>query len=75
VQSPFGYHIIKADEKTEKRTATFDESKSYIEAVLKKELEQKKGEEFVAKIYKESGLEVFADKVVASDETVKSLKK
>jgi len=75
VQSPFGYHIIKADEKTEKRTATFDESKSYIEAVLKKELEQEKGEEFVAKIYKESGLEVFADKVVASDETVKSLKK
>jgi len=62
VQSPFGFHIIKADEKTENRTATFDESKSYIEAVLKKELEQKKGEEFVEKIYKESGLEVFADK-------------
>ena len=62
VQSPFGFHIIKADEKTDKRIATFDESKSYIEAVLKKELEQKKGEEFVAQIYKESGLEVFSDK-------------
>lgn len=75
VQSPFGYHIIKADEKTEKRTATFDESKSHIEAVLKKELEQKKGEEFVAKIYKESGLEVFADKADARDEAVKPLNK
>lgn len=61
VQSPFGFHIIKADEKTGRRTATFDESRNYIEAVLKKDLEQKKGEEFVAKIYKESGLEVFSD--------------
>lgn len=68
VQSPFGFHIIKADEKTEKRTATFEESKSYIEAVLKKELEQKKGEEFVAKIYQESGIEVFADKAPAAAE-------
>lgn len=76
VQSPFGFHIIKADEKTEKRTATFDESKSYIEAVLRKELEQKKGEEFVAQIFKESGLEVFADKAIAgSDETAKPPKK
>jgi len=76
VQSPFGFHIIKADEKTEKRTATFDESKSYIEAVLKKELEQKKGEEFVAKIYKESGLEVFADKPpAAADEPAKKTDK
>lgn len=69
VQSPFGFHIIKADEKTEKRTATFDESKSYIEAVLRKELEQKKGEAFVEKIYKESGLEVFTDKAPAAAET------
>lgn len=75
VTSPFGFHIIKADEKTEKRTATFDESKNYIEAVLKKELEQKKGEEFVAQIYKESGLEVVGDKTVAGDEAVPPLKK
>jgi parvulin-like peptidyl-prolyl isomerase len=73
VQSPFGFHIIKVDEKTETRTATFDESRSYIEAVLKKELEQKKGEEFVAKIYKESGMEVFADKPAGkADDTGKT---
>lgn len=65
VQSPFGFHLIKADEKTEKRTATFAESRSYIESIMKKELEQKKGEEFVEKIFKESGLEVIADKVAA----------
>ena len=68
VLSPFGYHIIKADEKTDKRTATFAESKSYIESILKKELEQKKGEEFVAKIYKESGLELIADRVADKTE-------
>jgi parvulin-like peptidyl-prolyl isomerase len=68
VQSPFGFHIIKIDAKTEQRTATFDESKSYIEAVLKKELEQKKGEEFIEKIYKESGLEVFTDKTAGKTE-------
>lgn len=73
VQSPFGFHIIKADEKTEKRIATFAESKNYIEAVLKKELEQKKGEAFVAKIYRESGLEVFVDK--APDAAAEPVKK
>jgi len=75
VQSPFGLHIIKADEKTDKRIATFAESKSYIEAVLKKELEQKKGEEFVAQIYKESGVEVFSDKAAVSDENGNTVKK
>jgi peptidyl-prolyl cis-trans isomerase C len=68
VQSPFGFHIIKADEKTEKRTATLDESKSYIEAMLRKELEQKKGEAFVTQIIKESGVEVFADKAPGKTE-------
>lgn len=67
VQSPFGFHIIKADEKTEKRTATFEESKGYIEALLKRELEQKKGEEFVEKIYKESGIEVAGESPAPKD--------
>ncbi len=62
VQSPFGFHIIKVDERTEKRTATYEESRAYIESVLKKDHEQKTGEEFIAKIYKESGLEILADK-------------
>lgn len=71
VQSPFGFHIIKADEKTDKRTATFDEAKNYIEAMLKKELEQKKGEEFVLKILKESGLELAGEAPSAKDAAAK----
>ena len=62
VQTPFGFHIIKADEKSEKRPATFDEARSYLEPLLKKELEQKKGDEFIAQTIKESGLVVSADK-------------
>jgi peptidyl-prolyl cis-trans isomerase C len=58
VETPFGFHIIKVDEKTDKRTATFDESRNYIESLLKKEFARKKGEEFIARIMKESGLMV-----------------
>lgn len=70
VETPFGYHIIRADEKTDKRTASFDESRSYIEAVLKRELEQKKGEEFIARLLKESGLEVMGEKPATPAEPV-----
>jgi peptidyl-prolyl cis-trans isomerase C len=63
VETPFGLHIIKVDEKTEKRTATFDESRGYIEALLKKELDKKKRDEFIAAIVKESGLEIYTDRL------------
>ncbi len=66
IATPFGLHIVKADEKREKRTASFDESRGYIEMTLKKEYEQKKGEEFVAKIIKESGLEIYGGKDAGS---------
>jgi peptidyl-prolyl cis-trans isomerase C len=68
VQTPFGLHIIKADEKSEKRTATFEEAKTYITGVLKKEHENKKAEEFVEKIAKESGLQVFPEKITGKTE-------
>lgn len=70
VETPFGFHIIRVDEKTDKRTAAFDEAKSYIEAVLKRELEQKKGEEFIVRLMKESGLEVVGEKPTTTTEPV-----
>ena len=66
VETPFGYHIIKVDEKGEDRIATFEESRSYIESILKRELEQKKGQEFVARLIKESGLEVAGEPAPAA---------
>jgi peptidyl-prolyl cis-trans isomerase C len=58
VESPFGLHIIKADEKSEKRTASFEESRDYIADKLKKERDRKTVEEFIAKTVKESGIEL-----------------
>ena len=68
VETPFGFHIIRAEEKTDKRIATFDESRAYIEALLKRDLEQSKGEEFIVRLLKESGLEVVGEKPATAAE-------
>jgi peptidyl-prolyl cis-trans isomerase C len=63
IATPFGYHIIKVDERQERRTASFEEAREYIAATLKRELEQKKAQEFVDKTTKDAGVEVFAEKI------------
>jgi parvulin-like peptidyl-prolyl isomerase len=62
VTTPFGYHIIKADERHESRVAGFDETKEYIAGKLQPQLERAKAEEFLAKLAKESGLKVMIGK-------------
>jgi peptidyl-prolyl cis-trans isomerase C len=68
VQTPFGLHIIKSDEKSEKRTASFEEAKTYIAGLLQKEHEKKKTGEFLEKTIKDNGLEVFAEKITGKPE-------
>jgi len=63
VVSPYGLHIIRVDERTEQRTATFAETKEYIAARLLREYEQKKAQDFIDKTARESGVEVFAEKI------------
>lgn len=63
VQTPYGLHLIKVDEKKEQRTATFAETKEYIATRLQGEYERKKAQEFVEQLAKGSGLEVYADKI------------
>lgn len=63
ITTPYGYHIVRVDEKNAGRLATLAEAKSYIINILKKELEQKSAREFMEKIAKESGLEVFSDRI------------
>ncbi|WP_243374187.1 peptidylprolyl isomerase [Geotalea sp. SG265] len=58
VETPFGFHIIKVDERQEKRTAKFDETKEYIGSVLKTQLEEKKAGEFLEKLAKDAELQV-----------------
>jgi peptidyl-prolyl cis-trans isomerase C len=65
VETPFGYHIIKVDDRREKRTATYEESKEYIRNLLKSQLEQTKVQEFLEKLTKDAGLELFTEKGAA----------
>jgi peptidyl-prolyl cis-trans isomerase C len=62
VETEFGYHIIKADERYERRTATFDETRDYIQNVLKEQGKQEAAQQFLEKISKETGLEVIDEK-------------
>jgi peptidyl-prolyl cis-trans isomerase C len=58
VETPFGYHIIRIDDRKEKRTATLDEAKEYMGNLLKEEQKKKKAQEFVEILTRETGLEV-----------------
>lgn len=66
VETPFGFHIIRVDERREKRTASFDEVKEYIQSQLKEQNRQKKSQEFLDNLVKESGLEIDGEKSTIS---------
>jgi parvulin-like peptidyl-prolyl isomerase len=66
VETPFGFHIIRVDERRQKRTASFDEAKEYIQAQLKEQNKQKKSQEFLDNLVKESGLEIVGEKSAIS---------
>ncbi|MBK5274048.1 MAG: peptidylprolyl isomerase [Desulfuromonadales bacterium] len=58
VATSYGFHIIKLDERQEKRTASFSEARDFIYNKLKAELEQKKAQEFLEQAVKDAGLEL-----------------
>lgn len=62
VETPFGYHIIRVDDRKEKRTATLEEAREYLTNLLKDEIRKKKANEFFELVTKETGLEVVGDK-------------
>jgi peptidyl-prolyl cis-trans isomerase C len=66
VTSPYGYHIIKVDERTEKRVASFDEAKEYIRTKLQSEAEKTRLQELIDQVTKESGLELFTEKITGT---------
>lgn len=68
VVTSYGFHIIKMDERQEKRTAPFAEARDFINNILKVELEQKKAREFVEQAVKDVGMEVFAEKAGGAQE-------
>lgn len=62
VPTSYGFHIIKMDQRQEKRTAPFGEARDFIYNKLKAEQEQKKAQEFVEQTVKDAGLEVYGEK-------------
>lgn len=58
VETPFGYHIIKVEERKEARNATFEEAKDYIANLLKEEKRKKKIQDFIEKTTRDTGLEI-----------------
>jgi parvulin-like peptidyl-prolyl isomerase len=62
VETPFGFHIIRVDERREKRSATFEEAREFILIRVKGELAQKKTQDFLDKLSKEKGLLVVGEK-------------
>jgi peptidyl-prolyl cis-trans isomerase C len=68
VATSYGFHIIKLDERLEKRTAPFGEARDFIYSKLKAELEQKKAQAFIEQAVKDAGMEVYGDKAAAAQE-------
>jgi peptidyl-prolyl cis-trans isomerase C len=69
VNTSYGLHIIKMEERQEKRTAPFAEARDFIYNKLKAELEQKKAQEYVDQAVKDAGMEVSGEKSSATQAT------
>jgi peptidyl-prolyl cis-trans isomerase C len=68
VATPYGFHIIKMDDRQETRIAPFAEARDFIHNKLKTELEQKKVQDFVEQAVKDAGMEVYGEQAAAAPE-------
>ena len=62
VETAFGFEIIKVDQRSERRPATFEESREYVRNILRERNRQKAAQQFLENIARETGLEVVAEK-------------
>jgi parvulin-like peptidyl-prolyl isomerase len=67
VETPFGFHIIKVEDHKEASNRPFEDVKETIRARLQDEQTKVKVEEFIKKVMKEAGAEVFSDKIVEKE--------
>jgi parvulin-like peptidyl-prolyl isomerase len=64
VETQFGYHLIKVEDHQEARMVTFDAVKEQIRGRLRGEANRLKGEELIRKIARDTGMEIYPDKIV-----------
>jgi peptidyl-prolyl cis-trans isomerase C len=64
VETQFGYHIIKVEDRKEAKVKPFEEVRESVKTQVEAEMGKAKVDEFVKKITQESGLEVYREKIV-----------
>jgi peptidyl-prolyl cis-trans isomerase C len=63
VETKFGYHIIKVEDRKEARTMSLDETKESIGQYLKDELANSKSAQFIHDATEKAGMEIFEDRI------------
>ncbi len=63
VETKFGYHIIKVEDRREARTMSLDEAKASISAKLRNDIINSKAEQFIRDATKKAGMEIFEDRI------------
>lgn len=63
VETKFGYHIIKVEAKKEAGIEPFEQVKDKVKERLKAFIKKTKTEEFMAKAYKDAGVELYLDNI------------
>lgn len=66
VESPFGYHIIKAEERKDAGVEPYDTAKDKIKQKLVQELTKSKLTEFIDKTMKDAGVEIHPELLTGS---------
>jgi len=61
VETPFGFHIIFAEDRKEKRVASFEEAKAYISNFLTEDHKKQNVRDFIEKLTKDVKLEVITE--------------
>ena len=68
VDTSYGFHIIRLDERQEKQSTPFGEAREFISNTLKAELEQKKAREFMEQAVKDAGMVVYGENGAAAQD-------
>lgn len=63
VETPFGYHIIKVEEKTEAYTEPYDKVKDKVKDKATAELRKARVSDFVDTVINDAGVELYLDKL------------
>jgi len=63
VETQFGYHLIKVEEFKPEGVKPFEEVKELIRPRLQEEEKRSRGEEFIKRVSREAGLEIYSEKI------------